>query len=71
MVTKLHNPLWSISAKIFPATTNRNCTSNHQHDFSNLDVTGINFSIGVRVEDIPKTKSKKNLNINFLNSMLM
>ena len=56
--------LWSILAKMFPATINQNFTSSYKQHFKKLDITGIDFTNGLRVEFIPKLQSKNALNLN-------
>ena len=55
---------WSILAKMLPALTNQNGTCIYEQHFKKLDMKSINFSTGLKVEDVPKLESESNLNLN-------
>ena len=52
----------SIIAEIFPVTTNENKTSSCQQHFDKLDTSGIDFSNGLRFENISKLDYKNDIN---------
>ena len=54
--------IWSLLARMFPTITSLNCASSYKQHFDKFDITAIDFSEGLRIEDIPMSKSKKNLN---------
>ena len=56
--------LWSILVKKFPMITNQICISGYKQPFYKLQKSGIDFSNGLRIENIPKFESKSNLILN-------
>ena len=56
--------LGSEVAKMFPKTKNKHCTSNYNQQFKKLDVSGIAFSNGLRLEVILSLESMNKMNPN-------